>query len=110
MLWLSSAPEFKGDLKDYIEDNIHYPFAALRDNIEGTVFVRLTVDTLGLTQNHVVVKGIRKEVDEEALRVAKMVMFESSAYQNSKKINVEMTLPFAFTPYIKPYQNTIAIR
>lgn len=104
ILVLSSMPEFEGNLRESIED-IHYPFSALRDNVEGKVFLRFTVDTLGHTNNQVIVRGIRHDLDEEALRVANMLRVAKSSYQNQKRVSVEMTIPFTFAPYAKHYKN-----
>ena len=54
------------------------------------------VDTLGKTFDHRVVKGIRYDLDEEALRVAKLIQFETPAFQRGKPVFIEYSVPFVF--------------
>lgn len=91
-----SMPEFKGDLIVFIQKQVHYPETAIADSIEGRVFVSFWVDTMGSTVNHKVVSGIRKDLNQEALRVTKLIRFEKPAVQNGKPTEVEYTVSVEF--------------
>lgn len=46
--------------------------------------------------NHKVLTGIRKDLNDEALRVVKLVNFEKPAMQSGKPIKVKYTIPVVF--------------
>jgi TonB family protein len=90
-------PSFiKGDIESFIDSVIVYPYYALQDSIEGTVFVLFIVDTNGTTYNHRILKGIREDIDLEALRVARLLRFENPAMQRDKPIKIKYYLPIKF--------------
>lgn len=96
---IGRPPEFGGGingLPNFIMQNIIYPPSAKADTVEGTVFVGCYVDTLGHTTNHEVLRGIRNDLNEEALRVAKLVNFDKAAMQAGKPIKVRYTIPVVF--------------
>jgi TonB family protein len=93
---IEEAPFFKGDLKEFIQGELVYPLSAKRDTIEGTVVISFKIDTLGLTVNHKVVKGIRDDLNNEALRIARRIKFDKPALQKGKPIAVEYTVPVVF--------------
>ena len=92
-------PEFKGGkekLSKFLSKNLNYPEKAYNDNIEGTVFVSFVVGKSGEIENVKIKKGIRKDLDNEALRVVmKMPKWKPGA-QNGNPIPVQMTLPIVF--------------
>ncbi len=94
--FLEAAPIFKGDLRGFIQNEIDYPLTAKIDSIEGKVFVEFWIDTLGITYNHKIVRGIREDVNNEALRVAKLIKFDKPALQIGKPIKVRYTVPVEF--------------
>lgn len=93
---ITDRPVFKGDLKQFIQGNIQYPATALRDSVAGRVIVGFLIDTLGITKNHKVLKGIRNDLDTEALRIARLIKFDSPAMQYHKVIRVEYQVPVDF--------------
>lgn len=94
--FIEEAPFFYGDLKEFIQGELVYPLSAKKDTIEGTVVISFKIDTLGLTVNHKVVKGIREDLNNEALRVAKLIKFDRPALQKGRPIEVEYTVPVVF--------------
>lgn len=60
------------------------------------VFVQFIVDTLGYTSNHKIIKGVNPELDNEALRISRLLKFMKPAIQRGKPINFIYTLPFDF--------------
>ncbi len=96
---VDEMPYFKGGVGKFIKfrkANLKYPKTALNDLIEGTVHVNFWIDTLGKTFDHRVVKGVRYDLDEEALRVAKLIQFETPAFQRGKPVFIEYSVPFVF--------------
>lgn len=100
--YIEEAPLFDGDLKKFIQSELVYPINAKNDTIEGTVIISFMIDTLGLTTNHRVVKGIREDLNNEALRISKLIKFYKPALQKSRPIVVNFTVPIVFDlRYIK---------
>ena len=94
---IENPPYFKGDLKSFIQQQVHYPKTALADSIEGKVFVSFMIDTAGNTVKHKVIRGIREDVNQEALRVTRLIKFERPATKRGgKPINVRFTVPVEF--------------
>jgi protein TonB len=92
-------PSYKGGVKElsiFINENINYPKKAFKDSIEGIVYISMDVGTDGSTHNHIVIKGIREDLDNEAIRIAKLIKFEKPAIQNGKPAKVKYTLPVEF--------------
>lgn len=94
--FIEEAPFFNGNLKEFIQGEVVYPLSAKKDTIKGIVVISFTIDTLGLTVNHKVVKGIREDLNNEALRVAKLIKFDRPALQKGRPIEVEYTVPVVF--------------
>jgi protein TonB len=94
--FIEKAPFFDGDLKEFIQNKIEYPLDAKKDSIEGTVFISFKIDTLGITYNHKVVRGVREDLDNEAIRVTKLIFFKRPAMQRGKPIEVEIIVPVNF--------------
>jgi TonB family protein len=94
--FIEDIPIFNGDLKNFIQSHINYPIKAKLDSLEGTVIVFYYVDTMGITEGHEVLRGIRKDLDEEALRVTKLIKYEKPAMQHGKPIMVRYTVPVEF--------------
>ena len=96
LIQYESMPIFRGDLSEFIESNIIYPPSALNDSIEGKIFVSFYVDTLGNTINHKIVNEIRNDLNEEALRVTRLIKFDKPAMLNGKPTMVKYTIPVEF--------------
>lgn len=94
--YIESAPLFKGCLTKFIADNIKYPKTAQMDSLEGTVFVSYWINVDGSTINHKIEKGIRKDLNTEALRVTKLIHYEKPAMQKGRAIKVRYVVPVKF--------------
>ncbi|MCK9451321.1 MAG: energy transducer TonB [Bacteroidales bacterium] len=92
---IQSWPQFNGRIDEFVKQSISYPEKAITDSIKGVVYVTFWVDTLGFTYDHKVANGI-KELNEEALRIAKTINFNKPAYQNGDPVKVLYTLPIRF--------------
>lgn len=87
-------PEF--DINRFIEKNLKYPKMAIKDKVEGRVVVRFWIDTKGYTSEHEIVKGIRKDLNEEALRVAKLIRFDKPAMNKGEPVGMCYQITFSF--------------
>jgi len=96
---LDSWPEFSGGIlkfKEMIDSNLKYPKAVVTDSIEGKVYVEFDVETSGITSNHKILKGLHKDLDAEALRVARLIKFSKPAMQGGKPVKVRYTIPIEY--------------
>ena len=93
---VEKAPIYNGDLMDFVNKHINYPQSAKIDSVEGTVFVEFFIDTAGNTFDHFIVKGIRDDLDNEALRVTRLIKFDFPAMQREKPITVMYIIPVKF--------------
>ena len=73
---VEQKPEFPGgdsELMKFISDNIVYPKEAVKKNIFGKVYLSFVIDEKGNTTQVEVIRGVHPLLDEEALRVVKML-------------------------------------
>ena len=96
IMFIEDAPYFNGDIREFIQRELHYPLSAQKDCVEGTVYISFMIDTMGVTNNHKVVKGIREDLNDEALRVTRKIKFDKPAFQRGKPIAVRFTVPVVF--------------
>ncbi len=61
-------PEIIGGLQS-IQNRLVYPDSALKNGIEGKVYVLAIIDSIGNIQNARIIKGIGYGCDEEAIRL-----------------------------------------
>lgn len=62
-------------LKKFIGENLKYPKAALENKIEGTVYVKYTIDHKGNVIDHKVITGVGHGCDQEAVRLVYLLKF-----------------------------------
>ena len=92
-------PEFKGGkekLVEYMSNNVKYPKTALKDKVEGKVLVSFIVASDGTIEDTKILKGIRQDLDNEALRVIKKMPKWLPGKQHGKAIRVSYSLPINF--------------
>jgi TonB family protein len=82
--------------QEYFESELKYPRAARRANIEGKVIVRFVVMVDGTINNAVIIRGLSKECDEEAIRLVRNMPTFKPGRQAGKNVNVYYTLPIVF--------------
>ena len=98
-IFVEEMAEFPGGelaLRKYIADNIRYPDEPGGEDIEGVVYVRFKVDTLGNVGDVIVVRGLHPLFDAEALRVVKSFPRFKPARQRSKPVGTTLTVPVKF--------------
>jgi len=62
--------------RKFIKDNLKYPKEAVAKKIEGTVFLKYTIDHKGKVTEVQVLKGIGHGCNEEAKRIVKLLQFD----------------------------------
>lgn len=75
--------------------NLKYPRQAIRQGIDGKVFVEFIVDRNGKVVNLKIIKGIGAGCDEEAMRVIALTPWEPGK-QRGKPVYVRMVMPVVF--------------
>ena len=97
---VEEMPEFPGGdlgLMKYILKNINYPTIAKEYNITGKVYVSYIVDKTGTVTNVKVIRGIDKNLDEEAVRLVKSLPNYKPGKNKGRPARVMFTIPINFT-------------
>ncbi|MDR6807555.1 TonB family protein [Dyadobacter sp. BE34] len=92
-------PSFPGGneaLMQYLLQNLQYPEAARKINVEAIALVSFTVDKNGDIRNAKSLKNIGYGIDKEALRVVNEMPKWNPALQNGKPVEMEYTLEVNF--------------
>jgi hypothetical protein len=96
---VEKVPEFKGGIVEFyrfLSKNIQYPDAMLKKNVQGKVFISITIEKDGSLSDIKPVKDIGFGAAEEAIRVLKLSPNWEPGYQNGQKVRVRYTLPINF--------------
>jgi len=96
---VEKQPEFPGGIKamyEFLGENIKYPEAALKGNIEGKVFLSFVVSETGEMSDIAILKGIGYGCDAEAVRVLSKFPKWQPAMQDGTPVNVRYNLPINF--------------
>ena len=86
-------------LLEFLQKNIRYPINAINKRITGKVYVGVVIDSKGNTKNVKLVKGVQKDLDDEAQRVLRLVDKWLPAIRNGQSVESTITIPVNF--YIK---------
>ena len=92
-------PQFPGGeaaLINFLNANIKYPPKAAQDKIEGKVIVQFMVKKTGKIDDVKVLRSVRKDLDNEAVRVVKMMPDFIPAKQNGEVTDMLYTIPVSF--------------
>ncbi len=89
-------PGGKSALSLFFTRNIKYPEEALKQQIEGKVYVSFVVDKNGKLSDFKIKKGVSAILDNEALRVAKLMPDWIPGETGNKKESVPMAVPVIF--------------
>lgn len=92
-------PVFPGGemgMMDFLRLNIKYPTDASKLGIEGVVYIEFIVEKNGKTSNHKVIRSLHKSIDEEALRVARLLEYEAPGKQKGTPVRLKYTIPIKF--------------
>jgi|GEM_PF-716586 len=92
-------PEYFGGVNamfDFIQKNVNYPESAKKKGIEGRVFVQFVVEKDGSLSSFQVLRGVNDELNDEAIRVLKMMPKWKPGMKDGKPVRVQYTMPFKF--------------
>ena len=81
---------------NFLNANIKYPPKAAQDKIEGKVIVQFMVKKTGKIDDVKVLRSVRKDLDDEAVRVVKMMPDFIPAKQNGEVADMLYTIPVSF--------------
>lgn len=83
---------------EYIQGNLRYPLDALRDSVQGDVFVEFSLDARGeVVKSSVrVLQSLSSTCDEEAMRLIKEAPPWIPARSRSKTVEQQVTFPISF--------------
>ena len=98
-LSVEQEPEFKGGMRQFYQfltANLNYPEAMIRFNVQGKVFVTMTVEKDGSLSDIKSLRDIGYGSAEEAIRVLKLSPKWQPGYQNGHPVRVRYTLPILF--------------
>ncbi|UTA67259.1 energy transducer TonB [Emticicia sp. 21SJ11W-3] len=83
-------------LYETIAKNLRYPVAAHKKNATGKVYVSFTIDETGNAAGHKVLKNGNKDLDNEALRVVKLLDKWIPALKDGIPVKVVHVIPVTF--------------
>ena len=92
-------PAFPGGntaMLTFLGRKLNYPAAALDHQVSGKVHVTFTVDAEGHLHNPHVVRGLGFGLDEEALRLVRIMPWWTPGKINGQPVWVSVTLPIGF--------------
>lgn len=96
---VEKMPEYPGgnDARvKFLVENVKYPEEARKNGVSGTVYVSFIVEKDGEISNVKVVRGVDELLDNEAVRVVKMMPAYDPGMQRGKPVRVQFTLPIQF--------------
>ncbi len=95
----SEPAMFKGGIeamRDFLENELHYPKVAKENDIQGTVNLRFTIDTKGKISDIEVLRSPDPLLTEEAIRVVKSMPDWKPAKQAGRKVYTRLSIPINF--------------
>lgn len=98
-LVVEEMPSFPGGdeaYKLFLQNNIRYPQSAKENGIEGTVYLSFEVKKSGKLRNIKILRGVDDNLNNEAIRVVKLMPDWVPGKQRGKPVDVQMTLPIKF--------------
>lgn len=96
---VEEMPEFPGGeaaLRQYIAGSVKYPDDAVKEGIQGKVYVTFVVSKDGSVANAKIARGVNPSLDTEALRVVNALPKWKPGKQRGKDVNVSYTVPINF--------------
>lgn len=96
---VEQLPEFPGGMVEFMKwltRNLHYPNQALRQKIEGRVVVSFIVNKDGTIASPKVERSVNPLLDNEALRVVKMMPRWKPGMQGNKPCRTMIAIPVNF--------------
>jgi len=99
-LVVEEMPEFPGGEEErmkFLANNIKYPEKARENGIQGTVYVNFVIEPDGSISNIKIRRGISKELNEEVIRVIKLMPKWIPGKQRGIAVRVSYNMPVKFS-------------
>jgi protein TonB len=99
LTYADEMPAFPGGdaaFHQFLAQKISYPAAASQRNASGTVYVQFVVDEQGRIRDAEVVKGCGYGLDQEALRLVRLMPWWVPGRVAGQPVRVRRTLPIVF--------------
>jgi len=96
---VEQMPEYPGgtlEMQKYLMNSVKYPVDAMKNKIQGKVFVSFVVGKDGVVKNVILARGADPLLDAEALRVVKSFPQWIPGMEKGKKVAVHYTVPINF--------------
>ncbi|MCE3278903.1 MAG: TonB family protein [Bacteroidetes bacterium] len=109
-------PKFPGGeqaIYKIVSDSMVYPKLAAKERIGGRIIIQFTVDTMGNIADVKIMRGIREDLDKEAIRLIYLLNGWTPGTENGKKVRVSFNLPLYFYPdekFRKKYKKENSIK
>ncbi len=84
------------DMYRFLGENIKYPEQAQKLNVGGKIFTKFVVEKDGSVGEVEILTGLCQSLEEESIRVIKLMPKWSPGYQDDKAVRVYYTLPIVF--------------
>jgi len=100
MRFVEEMPEYIGGseaMYEFLRANLKYPEVARNNNISGQVFLEFVVERDGSISGVKVIVGVYPELDQEAMRVVKMMPRWKPGKQMGKAVRCFFNIPVRFT-------------
>ncbi len=96
---VDQQPEYPGGIQamyTFLGTNIRYPTEASKNRIQGKVFLTFVIGSTGKVREVEVVKGVSESLDQESMRVIKMMPKWTPARKDGKAVASRYNLPISF--------------
>ena len=97
--YLEDMPEFPGGMKalmTFLAENIKYPAEAITQHIQGRVMVSFIVEKDGQISTIKVVRSVHPSLDQEAVRVVKLMPKWRPGMKDGKAVRARFNMPVTF--------------
>lgn len=93
-------PMFNGkdllEFSKYISLNLDYPVYALKNDINGTVFIKFIINKLGELSDAKIIQGVHPKLDKQVLKAVKSSPKWTPGEINGEPVSVQFILPVKF--------------
>lgn len=96
---VEQMPEFPGgsiELQRFLAKSVNYPVDAVKNKIQGKVFVTFVIGKDGSVKDARIIRGADPLLDAEGLRVVKIMPNWQPGKQKGKAVSVQYTVPINF--------------
>ncbi|HQY79598.1 MAG: energy transducer TonB [Flavobacteriales bacterium] len=92
-------PEFPGGMEamhTFMQKSVHYPEQARDEKVQGKVYVQFTVDHDGKVKDVEIKRGMREDLNEEALRAMRAMPDWSPGSKDGQAVATRFIMPMEF--------------